>query len=577
MNTKAHTELLSQSSESFWSKLKNGFLTYLNDKFYLISLLVTAIGSYYFLITNYSISIDDLEGHRYLNGELIAQGRISSSIINRIFQFPENTVSIKDFLGMILLCVGAIMFCMIFDRCIKTKNHIPQTVFSCLFVSYPLHSELFSYTGCFLSVSIGCILNALSILFIMDFFEKKKFRYLLYPVPCLMVIASWYESILLIYVQIVFAILIFRQMSDSKLKLGGVIGKGLIYAAPLAVATGLEYVVSTAVRLSLHLEKSIHAATDLSQRYSRDGTLIENVLGYINTLASRLVLSFLNYMPIQLFIFASALFFVLILIITVKKRKLGIFLCGTGLFLSNFIISMILSNVLTFRTCQSFSYFVAFTFFLLIILICKAAERNNSQPLNIIYKTICILSAVLIAIQVNTISDYFTTDWIRYEYEKMILDDVGKELIKNYDLSKPVIFVGELEMSDEVTARASKAPNPLIYNVLIKVPGLKAKFDKFEIYNCTDPVKIQFTNAQSYLRWARHSFNQEPIIHFLEFIGFSGIKNGTEEQIDEVNSLVNNDLPSWPKEGYITETDKYIIVKLGEIIPEETETQNQNN
>ncbi|MBP9988033.1 MAG: glucosyltransferase domain-containing protein, partial [Ruminococcus sp.] len=192
--------VLKSSDNNLLVKIKNDFLKYLNDKFYMLFLLITALGSYGFLITHYSVSIDDLEYDRYYYGELIAQGRLSSTIIHRLFNLTDNIIYIQDFLGLVFMCIGIILLCTFLDKYLKTKNHIPQIFFSCVFLSFPLHSELFSYGGCFFAIGSECVLMSISLLLVKEYLETQKISCWILSIIPLFVIASWYESMLIVYV-----------------------------------------------------------------------------------------------------------------------------------------------------------------------------------------------------------------------------------------------------------------------------------------------------------------------------------------------------------------------------------------
>lgn len=66
-----------QEKSKQFVNLKENFISYIKDPIYMLLLIITAVGSYGFLITHYSVSVDDLEYDRYYFGELIAQGRLT--------------------------------------------------------------------------------------------------------------------------------------------------------------------------------------------------------------------------------------------------------------------------------------------------------------------------------------------------------------------------------------------------------------------------------------------------------------------------------------------------------------------
>ena len=545
----------SGSAESVFDILKKGLFSYINDRLYMIALIITAIGSYGFLVTHYSVSIDDLDYDRYYYGELIAQGRLSATIFHRFFGITDNYIWIDDFLGILFMCIGVMLLCIIFDQFVSTPNRIPQMIFSCIFVSYPLHSELFSYSGCSIAVGLGLVLVAVSLLFTIQHIKTKNVFYLIFSIAALFFVTSWYESLLFIYVGMVFSIFLLKQTGGEKYKLKQLISEGIRYAIPVFIAVVSEFVVSNAIRLLMHLEKSTNAATDLGLgMYVKYGIMyhIENL---IKPVLSAYVVSSAFYFPITILAIAAIIMCIIIIADSIKKRCLCLSLCEVFMLLLLIGLTPVLYCKQPYRTCQYYAFFVAFEAFFLLIRVSKSNMKK------ITYRICCVLLILLATLQISKINYYFTNDYLRYECEKSTMQAVGYELEKSYDLSKPVVFVGKYEFPKEIKNRIEIDRDSRILNCLKKT-GI------FDLY-CTQPIKIdqsysiQDTNCQSYINWSEESFGGtgRSLIKFLQFLGYDGIKEPTKEQVDDAKASTV-DMPSWPQEGSIADRGDYVVVKL---------------
>lgn len=543
------------SNEGVLSIIKNGLSSYVNDKFYLLTLIITAIGSYGFLVTHYSISLDDLEYDRYYYGELIAQGRLSATIFHRFFGLTDNFIWIEDFLGVLFICIGVILLCVVFDQFINTKNRVPQAFFSCVFVSYPLHSELFSYNGCSIAVGLGLILVAVSLLLTIQSLKQKNILYLILSVVSLFFVTSWYESVVLIYVGMVFAGFLLKQVEGQNYKLKQMIPEGIKYAIPLIIAVVSEYIISNSIRILLNLEKSNNAKNDFALGMYFKYSPIYHIKKFVIPVICDYLVSLSCYFPIIILFFAMLIMIAIVLYDSIKKHRLCLSLCEIMILLFVIGLSPILYFRQPYRTCQYYAFFVAFEVFFILLRLSKVNKKR------FLYKTGCFAFAVFTLFQICKINYYFTNDYLRFEYEKDTIKNVGYELKKEFDLSKPVIFIGKYEFPEEIKNRNAIKEDNKLFNKVKNAKMFKTCFDQTDESDQT--YYIQETNCLSIINWSEDSFEGtgRAAIKILRFFGYDGIKEPTEEQVIEAQTT-SDDMPSWPKEGSIADRGDYIVVKF---------------
>lgn len=543
---------------------------YLNDRIYMLCLLLTAAGSYGFLISHYSVSIDDLGADYYYNqGGLIAQGRLTATILMKLLKLTENCVWIQDFLGITALCLSVILFSIIFDCFTDTKNHLPQLFFSCLFVSYPLHSELFSYSGCSMAIGGGCILTALSVLCILKAAAEKKRRCYLYAALLIAAAASWYESLIVIYIQTVLFVFVLYQ-SDKKLKLNRLIGNAMHFVVPLAAGMLFESAAAAAVRVVLRIPKTKYAT----------GSGFKSVTSF-HELAAKLKIVFLYNFPKEvmksLFYFPLFLFFlsvfalcIITLLSLIKKKGISSFLTYLFLIITPFILPVVIT-VFQYRMCQAFGINVALVAFLIIKNCCDKDVRGSG----LLKKAVCLVFAFVVLLQTSLINDYFVLDNKRYEREKQLMTGIGTYMYK-YDLcDKKLYLTGDYDdaLYTDVCPELLVKKDDRRIALLRKLMGRELFGVFFEPAASEDYYyKIQQTNCNSYIKWsyvADFDFQE----WFFRYLGYdriscvyeSGLK-ATEEDRDCITLAeeYRKDMGIWPEESSVKITDKYVIVKIAE-------------
>ena len=147
--------------KKFWNEL----LGFIKKPSFTVPLILTLIMGYGFAVTHFSVGIDDLARERFINRELFAQGRFSSSFISYFLRFTDAYPFAEDFLAVILLFFAAAVLCVVLKNASANRLLSPvYPVFACLFVSYPLINEIFIYNGASLNIAIGYLLTGIALL-----------------------------------------------------------------------------------------------------------------------------------------------------------------------------------------------------------------------------------------------------------------------------------------------------------------------------------------------------------------------------------------------------------------------------
>ena len=159
--------------------LKQEVSAFLQNKKYIIILILVAVGCYGFKFMHPTIGIDDTPYKLYFEDGLnIVVGRWVSYLLNKFISIGTYAPFLTDFAAVLLLIAAAVLWAIVFKKILK--DTVPDwcyLIFSCLFISNPIISEVFTY---FLhnSIAIGYTFSALAVYFFIDGIENQNSRFL---------------------------------------------------------------------------------------------------------------------------------------------------------------------------------------------------------------------------------------------------------------------------------------------------------------------------------------------------------------------------------------------------------------
>ena len=220
------------------------------------------------------------------------------------------------------------------------------------------------------------------------------------------------------------------------------------------------------------------------------------------------------------------------------------------------LLTLLQGRVSPYRTCQVFAFFVSTVLLLLGSMITEAKLKVIKM-----FSGVFVLFSVLICIhQASTMNYYFTMNYLRSEEEARVICNIGEELTRKYNLEKPVIFTGSYELSDNLKQRVMIDKDDPRWTWFSAVYGL---FSDKDIYNGEEYRKLPNTNVNSVIKWAMSAFgSQRGMEKLFKYYGFEykvanySLRGEAEEYVKE------NNIPAYPREGYILEREDYIIVNI---------------
>lgn len=539
-------------------KLKQEINTILQNKTFIFLLILVALGCYGFKMMHPTIGVDDTPYKLYFEDGLnIVVGRWVLFLLNQFISIGQYAPFLTDFVAVLLLMLAAILWCIVFKRILG--SNLPDwcyLTFSCLFISNPIISEVFTY---FLhnGIAIGYTCSALALLFYLDGLDtpKKLTPYVLSSVFIWIAIGC-YESFAVVFlVMALFALLMKRICGEKPHPILSILKIGII----LIVAILLRSLINNVLILIFSLQELVNQADkrSLGEMFG----WISNPEGFANlkmaikrTFVMYGVFAY-HYLPITLYVFSSIIVFIGSIWKTIRRKDPWIFLYMIGIFIASWLLVLIEGSVTLYRSCQFLPLFVAAAFLLLMYL-CRKLLQNPIRYVAI------LLVAVLLWNQTADMNKWFYINYRKYENIKETLLDVALELERHHDISKPVIFVGSYEIPMGIVQDAYV---PLGTETFYKMNRITQIIDPhlLEKYYRRNNIWVVQTPALSLIGWGINAFggNQE-LIHFYNMHGHNFVGVNDYDTISKAQTDYFN-LPGWPKEGSIVETDEYIIVSFG--------------
>lgn len=521
----------------------------------MLFLFLSAAGCYLYFLTNRAISIDNISGDRYYFKNWLQQGRLTTSVFNFLFKMEGNADFIKGFIGVVMLCVAAIIFCVLFDRFAPDKSNFSRYIFSCLLVTAPIYVELFAYDTCALIIGAGMAMMATALFFVVKNRDTKKFRYIPYATILIAIVTSWYESLIVVYFGAVFALLLLEFITtEVKPKLMRVIFEGMRFAVPFGAGVVLEYVIQRIVFVVFDIQRAGNAKNSIGILSASFKSAVHLALNIVK----RFFLSGLWYIPITILAITIVIGIALCIYYCIRRRSLIPVILFGGLYVSLIALSVLKWDVAAYRMCQIFAFFSAFIIYLLI----HTVNRFKGKLSIPVKKLVAICAIYLVFLQVSESNYWYYWEVQRYEEEKTVMTQVSSQLLQEYDISKPVVFVGVYTFSDNLLSKTHIAKDSFEYRLTKKVEditGLELIADAKVNYSRKIPVNI----VSSYINWGMKAFG-EPNTELFKFLNYHGIdylKQGDRNMFLQASKVAKK-IPRWPAEGSIVDAGEFIIVRF---------------
>lgn len=540
---------------------------FLKQKIFVAATLLTALCCYGFAITHYAIGIDDTMVDLYVkDGFEVIAGRWTNYLLNKVFYYGEFSPFMLEVVGVMLLLLTAVLFCVLLRRIVGEKVGIAAyTLFICSFISYPFISELYIYyyhSG----EDIGYCLTALALILFYDALEtdkrSKKGIRLVASMLLLCAAVGCYESFIILYLYGVILILFLRGMFGKEKLLTVCVFRRLVIAAILVLGC---IVLRTAVLWFLNQLPSLQGGLEElggTRTVSAGLKLFEKAswLSEIFMLIKRYWLCyFVNgavYFPVTVHVIAITVLTAVSLALSFKRKNGWYFLLSAGLVALPALLTFVQMQPPLYRTCQYLPLLVGTAVFILYV---KIAESRWKKYGSLIF---VVCSIVLIYNQSFEMNKSFYTEYRKYEHQRDLMIGVAQDIIRQYGRNTPVIITGDYDIPQEFIKDyyadfSSKEFRRIAMLTDWLDPDLKSKY--------YSPLGYYFGGEAMYsvIEWGFTAYNQPgtELRKFLEMHGYELQFVTDTETISQVWENSKN-MPRWPEEGSMILQNGYVLVHL---------------
>lgn len=554
--------------KKFWNELSE----FIKKPSFTVPLILTLIMGYGFAVTHFTVGIDTLARSRYINGQLFAQGRFSSSFISYFLRFTDAYPFAEDLLAVIVLFCAAAVLCVVLKNASANRLLYPvYPVFACLFVSYPLINEIFIYNGASLNVAIGYLLTGIALLItdrtlaaVRQKERKKQVAGTVFTALILAFLMSLYESFVFVYVLCVCIILTLNGLygetgaaAPEKKEKWDLPKKIAVYAFPLVCGVAAEFVFGKIADAVFHFSGQAYAANVIQ---IPDHFSFGMIVSTVYTLFRRCFLNAFWYLPILIFAVCMIVSCLQCVIFCIKKKSAWYILFYAGMYFSLFAIGLVKFGDLKYRTAQTFAIFTSFT---IVLILQYLLTKSKKTWLRAAALSLC---GLLVFYQAIDLSKHFSDNHRRWTEEKEVLISVGNKLQSEYAeaiQSKPVIFIGEYRLSDSILSNKYVRADDPGYLRLKRIWALFGGDLRTGDYDETYVlIRAQHENG-SVIAWGIDSFDDgnTELYNILEYLGYSFQKASYEQYLNV--SDCTEELPAYPASGYIKELSDCIVVNFG--------------
>lgn len=544
MSKKRLTEKKGQNARLVYSdlSLKQGFKKFLLNPMYIFPVLISTILCYAYYLTHETVTIDSLSSDRYYHGLLVAQGRLTATIIENYLGFEHLPIAVENIIGLICFILGATVFCIIFDKAKPQSNVLPYTFFTCLYITFPLMNEYFMFKGSVLTTGGSILLVSFALYFALKI--KNLIASILISSIFIFFAYSWYESFILVYIGAVFLLLIL--LADGQKSQKELFFNGFWLAPTLFLGFSLEEIISNAIINICNITQDNNNAVGTAW-LSSSATLKSFFYDFIYSSVSKIFC----YAPFTILFIFLAIAFVLMILQTKSTKKPILIFFYLGLALTVFFLSIYRGAESAYRTEQGIPFYIGA---ITLLLSSKIINLNGKKAL----KIIASLSLVIIlTVQICSSNYWYHVNVLRDKEEKQVVCNIAKDLEK-YDKNKPVIFIGYYQLSNNIKDKYTVKKDS-VAGKIIDYTSKKAK--KSYTYTACQ------TSISSYISWSIYSFSSANVElkKFFNSCGYD-FKLGTNEQFKEATKKYIN-IPSYNDSGYILDAGDYIVVKVGNYTP----------
>lgn len=529
---------------------------------------VVAALSYGYLLIHPTIGMDDTGIERYfVEGYAPHVGRWTLYVLNFIFDFAHFSPWFIDACGVILLCLAAYLFCLLWYRVSDEKvSSLSMVAFSSVFLTFPLIGEVYIFylhNG----IALSFFLMALAGLIWWDYLTNGKALKLLWMLLFVSLAIGCYESFALVYLVVLAGIYMLAILKENlaKRKLVTWLKDAALAIVVLAGSIAIRSIVCGIISALSDWPGNARGLDAVKMWFLNDPIIVLKDLVY-----QVLMRYFLNgefIFGIKIFVITTIALLIAVVVFAVWKRKPGILPWAFMLLVSPWLFVPVELVPTPYRATQALMFMVAFGWLFCFETLLSISWKPLMRVIPLILGGLLFVVAFRQGFELNR---YFYFDAVKSDYDEAYCRELALELERDYDLSKPVVFIGQRAMPKAYRDWVYLDINSEEYVQfihqfnLIYTKALYKFVDNEKGYRIYD---IAATDTVEWLSWAALADDECEIYPYMRMLGYSFVQPEPELRerlIDE--ALQMESYPVWPKDGAIVEYEDYICVYMGAVV-----------
>lgn len=468
-------------------------------------------------------------------------GRFNLILLKYIASFGKYRPILEGVLFSFTMAALFVALFGFFVNIIKKENTstVPAAFAALLCLVFPTFTEQYYFRFQCFEVAFALLLLILSNISLTDFIRTKKYPLAIVSVILPALSFGTYQSMMNVAVTFYFGMFLVMlfNFDKGKIKFG-------------AISCTLQFVLSLGLYKLITLifcEKGSYIGNKVMWGQYPISTCYHFVVHYI-----RVVLFGEKYVYTLSFLLCILLGFLAVILLFTKEKFKAVwsFAGFAGLCASPFIMAIIQGFEAEARTQLALPFAIGFLWFFSVSVFSGIKEKSdkNSADSKKSLKTICFSFLCLISV-LSLVLNFYKT-------EKLV---ISSKNIAQSDLTVTKEIMSDL--SDFNCLLSSEDSKPVIFIGIPNIPISNFSYtynDENKLYMLTSVFSLDSGVEPKYF------FSTNRVLGFCSFLGTDFNRPNVSNYMEEAYTSAS-DMPSYPEEGFIKESDNCIVVKLSDI------------